>query len=433
VRAAEMIHALGHDVASDDGAFRVILPELIGGNSNGKAVGFGTGLAIAAEKPREMWNAMVAQVAATENPSIELLCGFLEGLQKSDSGLACTLLDEAVFDATLAEWLPVLQAYVVLDGHGVSRLVSALEYEKAPLWRFRILASGRTCDPIDGPDFKRLVLAIADKPDGLSVAVHILAMRLHSDHSDKRPSAPEVAEAGRVLLAKYQFQRKDGATTRDDYDLGKITLVSLRDDVGKPIVRRLCRDLIAAVARYEVSGLDHDELMSALFKVHPVDVLDELFCGDQASQKNGVHLMNDRLQFRKNPMRHVADDVITGWCDGDPATRYPLAAAVALLFKRPSDKAPHEWTSLTRLLLLKAPNPEAVLKEVVHRLSPRSWSGSLATKLESRLTLLGQLSIDGVPAIAPAFERAKQELARRIDAERHSEMNEDSARSGRFE
>jgi hypothetical protein len=185
-RAAETIDALGHDVASDQGAFDAILPELTGGNSNGKAVGFGNGSAIGAEEPREMWNAMVAQVAATGNPSVELLCGFLAGLQKSDSELACTLLDHAVFDATLAEWLPVLQAYVVADGHGVSRLLRSLEYGKAPVWRFRILASGRTCDPLNGPDFKRLVLAIADKPDGISVAVHILAMRLHSNHSDRR-------------------------------------------------------------------------------------------------------------------------------------------------------------------------------------------------------------------------------------------------------
>jgi hypothetical protein len=436
VRTAETIDALGHDVASDEEAFRVLLPELIvgNGNGNGKAVGFGGGLAMVAEQPRELWTAMVVQVATTENPSVELLCGFLGGLQKRDSQLACALLDEAVFDATLAEWLPVLQAYVVIDGYGVTRLIGALDYGKAPLLRFRILATGRACDPIGGLDFKRLVLAIGDKPDGLSVALHILAMRLHSDHSDKRPSAPEVIEAGRALLAKYQFRRKDGAVARDDYDLGKIALASLRDDVGKPIVRQLCRDLTAGVARYEVSGHDHDELMSALFKSHPVDVLDELFGGDEASQKDAVRLMNDRLHFRKNPMSGVADDIITGWCDGDPATRYPLATAVAPLFKRPSDKAPLEWTSLTKQLLLKSPNPQAVLRELVYRLYPRGgWSGSLAEKLESRLTLLSQLDIDGVAAIAPALEAAKQELARRIDAERRAEMEESRADSGRFE
>jgi hypothetical protein len=386
-----------------------------------------------ADKPREIWSAMVTQVAAADNPSVELLCGFLGGLQKGDGQLACTLLDEAVFDPTLAEWLPVLQAYIVADGHGVSRLLRSLEYGKAPVWRFRILASGRTCDPLNGPDFKRLVLGIADKPDGISVAVHILAMRLHSDQSDRRTSAPEIAETGRALLDRYEFHRQDGASTRDDYDLGKVTLASLGDDSGKPIARQLCRDLSAAAARYEVSGHDHDELMSALFKVHPTDVLDELFCGNQETQKAGVRLLNDLLQFRKNPMRDVPDDVIIGWCDGDPETRYPLAAAVALLFKRPSDQVPHEWTNLTKQLFLKAPNPEAVLREVVYRLYPRGWSGSLATKLESRLTLLSQLDVEGVPAIAPALEAARQELQRRISAERRAEMEEDSARGGRFE
>jgi hypothetical protein len=46
-------------------------------NSNGKEVGFGNGLAIAAEQPREMWSAMVAQVAATENPSVEVCAASL--------------------------------------------------------------------------------------------------------------------------------------------------------------------------------------------------------------------------------------------------------------------------------------------------------------------------------------------------------------------
>jgi hypothetical protein len=114
-------------------------------------------------------------------------------------------------------------------------------------------------------------------------------------------------------------------------------------------------------------------------------------------------LLKDPSRFGKSPMDTVADDIIIGWCDLDPKTRYPLAAAVALLFKRPSDKAPHEWTSLTRQLLLKAPDQEAVFKEIVGRLHATSWSGSLATALEARLTLLDQLDINAVPALAAAL------------------------------
>ena len=83
---------------------------------------------------------MVAHMAATAKPSVGLLCGFLEGLQKRDSMLTDTLLDEALYDTTLAESFPVLQASVVIDEKGLDRLLRALELGTAPIWRFRFLA-----------------------------------------------------------------------------------------------------------------------------------------------------------------------------------------------------------------------------------------------------------------------------------------------------
>ena len=430
-RAAAAVENLGRDVSTDEEAFEELLPELIGGN--GKVAGFGRGIAFAAEKPRRMWSAMVAQVAATEKPGVGILCGFLEGLQKRDGALANAFLDEALDDPTLGEWFPILQANVVIDEKGLARLHRALELGTAPITQFFNLAYGRTCDAIAGPEFKRLVLAIGNKPDGITVALKLLSMRLHSDQNDKRKSVPEVAEGGRALLAAYEFHRKSSRATPEDYELGIVIRASLAGDDGKPIVRRLCRDLMAAVARYEVRAYHHDELMKGLFQVHPVDVLDELFSGEQKSQRDSVRLLNDFERFGKSPMDVVADEVILGWCDRDPKPRYPLAAAVARLFKRPNDKAPHEWTSLTCQLLLKSPDPEAVLKEIASRLHPTSWSGSLATKLESRLKLLDQLDIDAVQPLMAALDAAKATLKRRIEAERRRETEEDRARSGRFE
>jgi hypothetical protein len=142
-------------------------------------------------------------------------------------------------------------------------------------------------------------------------------------------------------------------------------------------------------------------------------------------------LLNDPSRFGKNPMDTVADDIIIGWCDLDPKTRYPVAAAVVTLFKRPNDKAPYKWASLTRQLLLKAPDPEAVFKEIVDRLHPTSWSGSLATELEARLTLLNQLDIKAVPELAAVLDGTKATLKRRTEAERRRETEEDRARNGR--
>ena len=430
-RAAGAVENLGREVAADEEAFKALLPELMGGN--GKLVGFGRGIALKAEKPREIWSAMVAQVAAMEKASVSLLCGFLGGLEKRDDALANTLLDDAVDDPTLAEWIPILQASVVIDEKGLARLHRALKHGRAPIAQFIDLAYGRTCDTIPGPEFKRLVLAIVQKPGGIPVALEILSMRLHSDHADKRKSAPEVVEAGKALLAAYKFGPKDGRATREDYALGVIVRASLAGNEGKLIARRLCRDLMAAVARYEVHTYDHIEVIKWLFEVHPTDVLDELFSGDAKSQRKSIRLLNDLLRFGKSPMDAVPDDIIIGWCDRDPKVRYSLVAAVALLSRRHNNTAPHEWTNLARQLLLKAPDAEAVFKEIVSRFFLMSGSGSFATELESRLRLLDQLDVGAIPPVANALDAAKAMLKQRIEAERCRETEEDRARSGRFE
>ncbi|CAG9220315.1 MULTISPECIES: hypothetical protein [Burkholderia cepacia complex] len=431
-RAAAAVEHLGRDVAADVEAFRTLLPDLIGKNSHNVA-GFGRGLALAADKPSEVWSAMADQVAITEKPSVGLLSGFLDAVQRRDRAEADAILDEALDDPRLAEWFPVVQASAIIDDKALGRLHRALQYGKAPIERFFSLAYGRTCDVIPGPALKHLVLAIGERPGGTAVAVEILSMRLHSDHSERKTSVPEVAEAGRELLAAYRFHRGNGRATMEDHELAVVVREALIDDKGKSIARKLCRDLLAAIASYETDIHEHSELVSALFQVRPVDVLDEFFSGDDKSKTSSIRLLRDLPRFHKNPMNVVPDDVVLGWCDMDPEARYPLVAAVALLFKRPNEKEPHEWTNLTRQLLLRAPDPEAVLNEIVSRLHSSSYSGSLATKLESRLTLLNRLDSSAVPALAAPLSKAKGELEKRIQMERQRETEEGRALSGRFE
>jgi hypothetical protein len=71
-----------------------------------------------------------------------------------------------------------------------------------------------------------------------------------------------------------------------------------------------------------------------------------------------------------------------------------------------------------------------VFKEIVNRLRPTSWNGSLATELEARLTLLDQLDITAVPALAVALDATKATLNRHLEAERRRETEEESARWG---
>jgi hypothetical protein len=430
-RALAAVSALAKDVAVDGEAFKAALPELKG--SSGKLGPFGEGLARNAEQPREMWDAIVAQLAAGNELSFGFTGGFLSGLHKRDAVLANTILDEALEHPALAAMYPTLQANVAVDEPGLARLHKALDLGKAPITAYYNLAWGRASDAVPGPDLRELVLAIGRKPDGLPAALEIISMRLHADANDKRSTAPEVREAGRALLAQYTFHKKNSRTTREGHELSVVIKASLAGSEGVPVVQRLCRDLMAAVAKHEVHAHDQGNLIKALFLVHPSLMLDELFSGDEQSRKVSISLLTDVNRFNKNTLDGIPDQVILDWCSRDPKIRYPIAAAGMTLFQRINDKEPHAWTDLARKLLENAPEPRAILDEIIFRLRPMSWSGSLATKLESRLKLLADLPVGDAPDLKVALEQAKDQLRKQIDGQRQRETQEDKARSGRFE
>jgi hypothetical protein len=430
-RAVAAVAALAKDIAVDGEAFKAALPELKG--SSGKLGPFVEGLASNADDPRAMWVAIVAQFVAGNELSFGFIGGFLSGLHKRDAAAANAILDEAVEHPTLAAIYPILQANVAVDEAGLARLHKALDLGRAPIASYYNLAWGRASDTVPGPDLKALVLAIGGKPEGLPAALEIISMRLHADANDKRTTAPEVREAGRALLAQYTFHKKNSRTTREDHELSLVIKVSLPGNKGVPVVQRLSRDLMAAVAKHEVYAHDQDDLIKSLFQVHPSIMLDELFSGDEKSRKTSIGLLNDLNRFNGSALDNVPDEVILDWCSHDPGIRYPIAAAGMTLFRRTNDKEPHAWTDLARKLLEKAPEPRAILNEIVYRLRPMSWSGSLATKLESRLKLLADLPVGDVPDLKAALECAKDQLRKQIDGQRQRETEEDKARSGRFE
>src|SRR5205085_39309 len=104
-------------------------------------------------------------------PNVSLLYGFLEGLRERDPLLTGSLLDDALENPALTGLFPGLQIAVGVDEPGLVRLHRALELGKASIQQFHSLALGRACDAVPGPAFERLVLAIAEKPAGLSVAL----------------------------------------------------------------------------------------------------------------------------------------------------------------------------------------------------------------------------------------------------------------------
>jgi hypothetical protein len=379
-RIEEIAQGLGEAVAIDEAAFNELLPGLVTGH--GRFWAFGRGLALAAENPAALWKRLVGQLALTTQSerNTQVLGGFLGALNQRDPGLVGTLLDAAIDDEILAPWFVVLQTSVPIDDVGFDRLMRALEGGRTPTSAFGHLSGGRATDPIPGAKLRALVSAIAERDGGYDAAFEILFMRLHSDHDQHRPDDPELAAAGRALLARLPLDHDD---QDEGYKLRLVMKVALPGPEGATTARLIWQSLVATIRSHETHAYEQRGLLKALFATQPVVLMDELATrGEDAAE--AIRVIEDAGRFEANPIDEVPRETLLEWCRLAPAERYPLAARLVTVVSGGENGAAAQWTAATRALLEEAPDPVAVLSNLVSRLRPTSWSGSMATILSSR-------------------------------------------------
>jgi len=424
-RTDTLAQDLGKAVATNQAILTELLPEIVA--SDGRLMSFGQGLLAGATDARELWYQLVDALAATEEAARrpQVLWGFLQRLRATNPQLATILLDEAVVHETLAGFYPFLQVAVDIETPDVARLKRSLVFGRAPAAMYGHLAY---CRAIPMSELQELILGIAAKQAGFSVAIDILHMRLHSDKKEKEEIPSELIDAGCELLEQLTFTQKND---REDYRLGEISQSCLKGEKGEAVTRGILTRLKSAVKKYETSAFYHDDLLHGLLTVQPTAALNGLCCGDQQELELGIRILRD-AGIRKPPLAVVSNDDLLNWCDQEPQTRYVAMASVITISERGGEHNGRRWTRIALRFLEKAPDPSAVLKEFTGHFMPSGgWSGSLATIIEANATLLDQLG--AYPSLSAAITEQKERASQWIAEERRRESARDHERHDRFE
>jgi hypothetical protein len=128
-----------------------------------------------------------------------------------------------------------------------------------------------------------------------------------------------------------------------------------------------------------------------------------------------------------NPMDAVNKATLFAWCSENPAARFPVAASIVSAFAVSSDHNPVNWAPIASRLVHSAPDPIAVMRELVARLRPTSWRGSRSTILDANANLLDQFDTHGNAALAAFIAMQKECLQNeaRADLEWGTKFNQD--------
>lgn len=429
-QAAEAI-GYGESVAADDQVMRELLPEIVS-NEGYLLWQFGIGLMRGAQDKRALWMMLAAQLSSIPEAdrNVQALRGMMSELHQTDPKLASELLDDAVGEDSLAPYFPVIQMAVPLDHIAIERLLLSLEGGRAAVWIFGNLAFGGVTATAEGADLARLLETIAQKPDGVGVATSILHMRFYGDNSDKRPHAPELIEVGRELLKSVDFANR---SRRNDHDYCDVAKVALQGDGGHATALEICRRMKLAFQSHNADACEHSPLLRGIFTAQPRAALDTFLTGDGSAKTLGIQMIQDASDHQPNPVMAVSVDTLLEWCSHDPSARFPALASVVSAFTRAKEEDPPQWTPIALQLIQEAPDPIAVVREFTARFRPMSWSGSRAAILDTNVTLLDLIDIEGKPALATFVASERTSLKEEADRCRKWEDENDRGRDERFE
>ena len=408
MRVSTVAKSIGHEVSDARAAWNIIIAEVLSSKHQGKVFGF---------------------------PSF-----FLSGLAEKNKATAGALLDEALAATALHPFFVHMQAVVGVDARGCERIVEATKSESVPVDTFRMLRMGRACDKLSSSDFKRLVIAIAERDSGLEIGFEILQMRLFSKKADKLPLEFDEKDTGRTLLSLVKFEKRKH---NDEITLAEVARTCLSSPADDVLAEQLCQRLLEGVAQWKVYAMDYGKLVAELGALFPRVILNVLVERSTAAMEGRRSIFRSFREHHACPLRKINDDVLLEWAHERPESRFLQLAEVIRPWRRkesagnddePDDETDSsQWTEAAIRILHEAPEPLEILSQFIEGFRPSGWSGSLADILASRLPLLEGLIQDAVPAIASAAKGAVTSYRDEIERVRKWEASHDRNRDERFE
>ena len=397
-----------------------ILPRVLR-KGQGRQRAFGEGLGLGSVDRLRTWEELCRAFfsLAQEERSVEVLCGYLAQLRKSDPALGNSLLDSAANNTSFDAEFPLLNGCFDVDEEAAARLSKAAKKGMAKAWTYRNLSFGRQEDTVSPATFRRLVNDISTVEDGFPVAIDLLGMRLYILKVENLDS--DTFALARELVPRCGF---DGRDANLDYHVGEVIRACFRGPQGAEAAKAASAAFVAALGSDETGAWTYINTAQALFEVQPEIALDAFL--DAKDRWGRPALRNIDMVQEDGPVNRVPFDLLQSWAQRDFAVRLPWLAENLRLFIKGPDES-FTWTPAAHYLLQNAPDRAQILSRFARRLSPTSWSGSRADALTPRLKLLDDLAQHPQPDVREWASREKEAMRRSIERERELDRNTDAS------
>ncbi len=426
---------LGHDFALSNHVIEKLGAKLFSIEGMPFRATFGRGLARGAHDLRVGWQRLVEQIEKQPdaNKDFGVIGGFIEEVDSVDPSLAQKFLDQCVQHPELKKVLVSLHPWGKFTVNDLDRCMKHLDdpdilpYMYEPiLWQEQYA---------NLPRIRVLDLAgrLLSKISGDNVILYALSMRLHG----KDELADTLGADFRLIGLAAAIQRiKNSDRSRRgtiDFDMERVINAALRFDGNEAKKIEWLDAIFSVVDDFYGYMFDFEKTIETTASLMPEAFLNHIYEGtEEQLQRRQFFIGRGGLHTR--PLAKINISVLIAWCHArnDPSVWPAIAGGIALWSKNNEQTVMNLHEAAIKLLEA-SPEPLVVLESFAERITPSSWSGSLASIMQARARAISTLSKHERRDIAENAKIVCEKMSQWVEHQKEREQREDSEREQRFE
>ncbi|MCL2045567.1 MAG: hypothetical protein FWG88_04200 [Oscillospiraceae bacterium] len=364
--------------ACADTSFNAIFMRSLVCKSNNHSFTIGRGLCIGCKDRKLFLSSLINEYTKTPSSitGVDVLQGFLHELVLIDEALLKEVLQRIQVDDNMRRYYPSIISQFVGDFY-FDDLIEKVSNCGFSARFFDNVWRGRGFKSLTNEQHSKFYNMLYRKVNGAAVAIRLFHDHLCLDMKDSKLQN-EYALIGQHLLLEYEYN--DPYTDHIDYNISIVFKSCFIDDSEN--LKTLYRNIYTKFN--ENHSIFYPHLINELITLNPFLFLDVFLCDGQDLSHQFTTMKNYDLY--SSMLDSIDSKEIIHWVELNIDERCAKIVNAIRLFYNEDNVA--YWKPIVYEIFSMSSNPHKIVKLLLDTLIPKSWDGSLADILNSRLPLI---------------------------------------------
>ncbi|WP_421254800.1 hypothetical protein [Aeromonas sp. 600282] len=426
---------LGEAFAASEYGLNELCPKLFSNDWLPYRISFGRGLARGAHDLQAGWLKLVEQLEKQPETcrDFAVFGGFIGEVESINPSLAEEMLEYCAQHPDLRRVLVGLHSQRKFTETDLNRCMVLLDDVDIPLSMYGPILWQDKYAHLPRERVLDLALQLLSKPNGDDVVVYALSIRLRDKERDRDVLGTDLRRIGLRAAIQIITRKHHNYSGSFDYRMDLVIQAALRFDGNEAEKLEWLDTIFAVVEKHHGYIHAFNRAINTTAGLMPEAFLNRILEGTEEQQRRRLFFIRHR-GLLQSPLSKIDMDVLIEWCRArDNINAWESVAAGINLWKKNEEVEELEMSELALRLLEASPSPAIVLEIFAERVTPSSYSGSLAEVMQSREKAIRKLVEHERADISTAAQRVSANLIQLIERQKERELREDMEHEQRFE